>query len=42
VVNEAVCLGCGACAATCPSGAANLKHFTPDQVLTEIEALMGA
>jgi len=41
-VNEAVCLGCGACAATCPSGAAGLKHFTPDQVLTEIEALMGA
>ena len=41
-VNEAVCLGCGACAATCPSGAAGLKHFTADQVLTEIEALMGA
>ena len=41
-VNEAVCQGCGACAAACPSGAASLKHFTADQVLTEIEALMGA
>jgi heterodisulfide reductase subunit A len=41
-VNEALCLGCGACAAACPSGAARLKHFTSDQVLAEIDALMGA
>ncbi|MFH1572334.1 MAG: 4Fe-4S dicluster domain-containing protein, partial [Acidobacteriota bacterium] len=41
-VNEAVCQGCGACAAACPSGAARLKQFTADQILTEIEALMGA
>jgi heterodisulfide reductase subunit A2 len=41
-VNEALCLGCGACAATCPSDAAGLKHFTADEILTEIEALMGA
>jgi heterodisulfide reductase subunit A len=41
-VNEAVCQGCGACATACPSGAARLKHFTADQVLAEIEALMGA
>jgi heterodisulfide reductase subunit A len=41
-VNEAVCQGCGACAAHCPSGAARLKHFTADQILSEIEAIMGA
>jgi len=41
-VNEALCLGCGACAAACPSGAARLKHFTSDQILAEIEALMEA
>jgi heterodisulfide reductase subunit A len=41
-INEALCLGCGSCAAACPSGAARLKHFTSDQVLAEIDALMGA
>ncbi len=41
-VNEALCLGCGSCAAACPSGAARLKGFTSEQVLAEIDALMGA
>jgi heterodisulfide reductase subunit A len=41
-VTEALCQGCGACAAACPNGAARLKHFTVDQILAEIDALMGA
>jgi heterodisulfide reductase subunit A len=40
-VNEALCKGCGACSAACPSGAASLRHFTSQQVMTEIEALVG-
>jgi heterodisulfide reductase subunit A len=38
-VNSAICKGCGLCAATCPSKAANLKHFNNDEVFAEIEAL---
>ena len=41
-VNQALCLGCGSCAAACPSGAASLRHFKPEQVMAEIEAIMGA
>jgi heterodisulfide reductase subunit A len=41
-IQAALCQGCGACAAACPSGAAQLKHFTSDQILSEIDALMGA
>ncbi len=40
-VNEALCKGCGSCAAVCPSKAARQKHFTQDQVLAEVEMLMG-
>jgi len=40
VVNEAVCRGCGSCAAHCPSKAANVLHFTPKQVFSEIEGLL--
>jgi formate dehydrogenase subunit beta len=38
-VNPVLCQGCGACAATCPSGAINLHHFTFDQVLAQVNAL---
>jgi len=38
-VNRVLCKGCGACAGTCPSGAILLSHFTPRQVLDEVEAL---
>jgi heterodisulfide reductase subunit A len=40
VVNEALCKGCGACAAICPNKAARQNHFTQDQVLAEVEALV--
>ncbi|MCX8117165.1 MAG: CoB--CoM heterodisulfide reductase iron-sulfur subunit A family protein [Desulfobacterota bacterium] len=38
-VLQALCKGCGACAAICPNKAARQNHFTPLQVLSEVEAL---
>jgi heterodisulfide reductase subunit A len=38
-VNPVLCQGCGACAATCPSGAINVHHFTFEQFMAQIEAL---
>jgi heterodisulfide reductase subunit A len=40
-VNALLCQGCGACAAVCPNGAVNLHHYTFDQVLAQVDALMG-
>jgi len=40
-VNEVLCKGCGACAAACPAGAARQSGFTDDQVLSEIEGILG-
>jgi len=39
-VNAVLCQGCGACAAACPNGAMNLHHFTFDQVLAQVDALL--
>ena len=39
-VNAVLCKGCGACAVTCPSKAIRLQHFTPDQILAQVEALV--
>ena len=39
MVNRALCKGCGACAGVCPSGAISLSHFTPRQILEQVEAL---
>jgi heterodisulfide reductase subunit A len=39
-VNQALCKGCGACASVCPSGAISLCHFTPRQILEQLEALV--
>ncbi len=39
-VNEAVCKGCGSCSGFCPSGAARVKHFSPRQVLAEIDGIL--
>lgn len=38
--NVVLCKGCGACAATCPSNAITLMHFTPRQVMAQVDALM--
>jgi heterodisulfide reductase subunit A len=41
VVNPVLCKGDGLCNTKCPTGAIQLKHFTDNEVLTEIEALAG-
>jgi heterodisulfide reductase subunit A len=40
VVNEALCKGCGTCVASCRSGAPNLKGFTTQDVMAQIEAIL--
>ncbi|MDH7484737.1 MAG: CoB--CoM heterodisulfide reductase iron-sulfur subunit A family protein [Anaerolineae bacterium] len=40
-VNPVLCQGCGACAMACPSGAMNLHHFTFDQVMAQVDTLVG-
>ncbi len=39
-INEILCKGCGACAAACPSKAIKLSHFTPAQILAQVDALV--
>jgi len=39
-LNEVLCKGCGACAAACPSKAIKLSHFTPAQILAQVDALV--
>ena len=38
-VNPAVCQGCGACTVACPSGAMNLKGFSTQQIIAEVDAI---
>jgi heterodisulfide reductase subunit A len=38
-VNEVLCQGCGACVGACRSGALNLKGFTDEQLVAEVDAL---
>ena len=38
-VNAGLCQGCGACTVACRDGAMNLKGFTNEQILAEVEAL---
>ncbi|RLC66960.1 MAG: hypothetical protein DRI48_03515 [Chloroflexi bacterium] len=40
-VNAVLCKGCGACASACPSKAIRLQHFTPQQILAQVDALVG-
>ena len=39
-VNEVLCKGCGTCGSTCPTGAIRSRHFTDQQIFSEIEGLM--
>ena len=38
---EALCKGCGLCGATCTNQAIVIKHFTDDQIISEILAYGG-
>ncbi len=38
VVNPVLCKGCGLCNALCPTWAISLKHFTNEEVFSEIDA----
>jgi len=39
-VNPVLCKGCGLCNSKCPTGAISLKHFTDEEILDEIEAMI--
>ena len=38
-VNASLCQGCGACTVACRPGANNLKGFTNEQILAEVDAV---
>jgi len=40
-INAVLCKGCGACAVTCPSKAICMQHFTAEQIMAQVDALMG-
>ena len=40
VVNTAACAGCGTCAAECPFDAIVMNHFTDQQILNQVQALL--
>jgi heterodisulfide reductase subunit A len=39
-VVEAACEGCGACGATCQYGAITMRHFTDDQIVAQVRAIL--
>jgi heterodisulfide reductase subunit A len=41
VVNPVICKGDGLCCAKCPTGAISLKHFTDDEIISQIDAAIG-
>jgi len=41
-VNDALCKGCGTCAAACPAKAIVARHFTDAQIIAQIEGLFRA
>jgi heterodisulfide reductase subunit A len=40
VVVEAACAGCGSCGATCQFGAITMRHFTDDQLIAQVRAVL--
>ena len=40
-INEVLCKGCGACSVACPSKAITLGHFTQQQTLAMLDAILG-
>ena len=40
-VQGAVCMGCGSCAAECPAKAITLRHFVDQQIIAEVNGLLG-
>jgi len=40
VINDVLCKGCGTCAAACPSAAITARHFTDEQIFSEIEGVL--
>ena len=39
-INAVLCKGCGTCAVTCLSKAIRMQHFTVEQVLAQVDALI--
>jgi heterodisulfide reductase subunit A2 len=39
-INALLCHGCGTCVAACPAGAITGNHFTNEQILAELEAVL--
>jgi heterodisulfide reductase subunit A len=40
VVTEAMCMGCGSCSAACQYGAISMRHFTDEQLLAQVRAVL--
>ncbi len=40
VVTTAACAGCGTCAAECPFDAITMNHFTDEQIVDQVDALL--
>jgi len=40
-VNEALCMGCGACSVRCPTGAMRVRNFGPEQILAQVAVAPG-
>ena len=40
VIVEAACAGCGTCAAECATGSITMRHFSDQQILAQIDAIL--